>query len=160
MFKVRFFIISVFLFVACETPIKFSEAALKDVLETREGKTIEFRDVIEQYKGKKVFIDVWASWCKDCLKGMPKVKELQSENPEVEFLFLSLDTSISNWNNAIKKYNIKGEHFYITSGDDGAFKDFLNSNWIPRYMVLDEYGNISLFKATKITDKRIKEALQ
>ena len=36
----------------------------------------------------------------------------------------------------------------------------LNSNWIPRYMVIDEQGDITLFKAKKATDKRIKEALK
>lgn len=146
--------------VSCEKPTQFSEEALNDVLTSMKGDELSFRNIINQYIGKKVVIDVWASWCGDCLKGLPKVSKLQEDNPNVVFLFLSLDRNEQAWKKALAKYKIKGEHYYLTSGEDGAFRSFLNSNWIPRYMVLDEQGNIALFKATKATDKRIKQILQ
>jgi hypothetical protein len=43
---------------------------------------------------------------------------------------------------------------------DGKFVDFINLNWIPRYMVIDETGEITLFKATNAADKKIKEVLK
>ena len=43
---------------------------------------------------------------------------------------------------------------------DGEFVDFINLNWIPRYMVINESGEITLFKATNAADKEIKEALK
>ena len=48
----------------------------------------------------------------------------------------------------------------MKNGLNSAFGDFLNSNWIPRYLVVNENGTIDLFKAKKITDKRIVEALK
>ena len=48
----------------------------------------------------------------------------------------------------------------MKSGPDGPFRKFLNSNWIPRYLVVDKQGNIKLFKAKKASDSRIKEALK
>ena len=107
-------------------------------------------------------IDVWASWCKDCIVGVPKVKELQKEFPDVVFLFLSVDRS----NRFLEKshvigYNLKGEHYNLPEGmKDGEFVDFINLNWIPRYMVINETGEITLFKATNAADKEIKEALK
>ena len=55
---------------------------------------------------------------------------------------------------------MKGHHSFIKEGSNGPFADFLNSNWIPRYMVIDVDGSIKLFKAKKATDKRIKDALK
>ena len=119
------------------------------------------RDVLYYNKGKKILIDVWASWCKDCIVGIPKIKELQKEFPDVIFLFLSVDRSATSWKRAITKYNLIGEHYNLPEGmKDGEFVDFINLNWIPRYMVIDETGEITLFKATNISDKSIKDALK
>ena len=64
------------------------------------------------------------------------------------------------WKKAIDKDNIEGEHYFMKNGLNGDFGDFLNSNWTSRYMVVNEKGVIELFKAKKITDKRIVEALK
>ena len=42
----------------------------------------------------------------------------------------------------------------------GEFVDFINLGWIPRYMVIDAQGKISLFKATSASDSAIVEALK
>ena len=44
---------------------KVVEASFK----TFDGKTVNLSD----YKGKKVYIKVWASWCPTCLAGLPEV---------------------------------------------------------------------------------------
>ncbi len=141
-------------------PTQFTEAALNDNFITLQGGNIIFRDILNQYKGKTILIDVWASWCSDCIKGMPTVKGLQEEFTEVVFLFLSEDRNIASWKRGIQKYKVKGSHYFMEKGSKGEFAKFLNSNWIPRYMVVDSLGNIKLFKATKATDKAIKEALE
>ena len=69
---------------------QFSEKALADVMLDSKGEEITFHEIINQYKGKKVVIDIWASWCSDCIEGMPKVKELQAEYKDAVYLFLSL----------------------------------------------------------------------
>jgi len=57
-------------------------------------------------------------------------------------------------------YALNADHYYMMEGKKGAFGDFLNLWWIPRYVVVNESGEITLFKATKITDKNILEALK
>ena len=59
----------------------------------------------------------------------------------------------------IEKHQIQGEHFFMQSGWNGDFGDFLNLDWIPRYMVIGAEGEIKLFKAVKANDKRIKQIL-
>lgn len=150
------------IFASCTTKsqTQFSEKALNDTFLTLQGDTIVFKEVINQYKGKKVLIDVWASWCGDCIKGLPKVVELQKENPDVVFLFLSLDKDLEEWKIGIDKYGVKGEHYFMKSGWKGDFGNFLGLDWIPRYLVIDKTGKITLFKAVKANDERITVALK
>ena len=144
-----------------EKPTQFSEEANLEMLIGQDDSKITLREVIQQQKGKKILIDVWASWCADCIRGIPKVKKLQKEFPDVVFLFLSVDRSNPSWKRAIKKYNLVGEHYNLPKGmDDGNFVDYINLNWIPRYMVIDETGKIELFKATNAADKDIVKALK
>jgi thiol-disulfide isomerase/thioredoxin len=150
-------------FVGCNTeyPKQFSDKANLEMLLGLDNSKITLGEVLYDKKGKKVLIDVWASWCKDCIVGFPKVKKLQKEFPHVVFLFLSVDLSNSSWKKAIKKYNLVGEHYNLPKGmNDGDFVDFINLGWIPRYMVIDEKGDILLFKATNASDKYLRKALQ
>ena len=144
-----------------EDPKEFSEEANLEMLIGLDDSKITLREVLYQQKGKKIFIDVWASWCKDCIAGFPKVKELQAEFPDVAFLYLSVDISNPSWKRAIEKYNLVGEHYNLPKGmNEGDFVDFVNLNWISRYMVIDEKGQIQLFKATDPSDKEIIKALK
>lgn len=156
------FICIVLGFLGCnlEKPTQFTTEALQDTFTDLNGNSMPFEEILTQYKGQTILIDVWASWCQDCIVGMPIVKKIQKEFPNVVYLFLSEDRTETAWKRGIQKYKIEGEHYFMTNGPDGPFADFLNSNWIPRYMVIDKDGKIKLYKAKSATDKRIKEALQ
>jgi thiol-disulfide isomerase/thioredoxin len=157
------FLLLILIFISCniEKPTQFTEEVYKEMLIGLDDSKRTLREVLYYNKGGKILIDVWASWCKDCIVGIPKIKELQKEFPDVIFLFLSVDRSTTSWKKAITKYNLTGEHYNLPEGmKDGKFVDFINLNWIPSYMVIDEEGEISLFKATNISDKSIKEALK
>lgn len=160
--KTSFFSFFFLIFIGCnfQSPTTFSEEALNDSFFDNNNKSILLKEIIAENKGKKIVINIWASWCRDCVVGMPDLKEFQKNNPTVKYVFLSTNRSIFSWKKAIQKYDIQGEHYFMKNGLNSAFGDFLNSNWIPRYLVVDENGMINLFKAKKITDKRIVEALK
>ncbi|MGB1042653.1 MAG: TlpA family protein disulfide reductase [Tenacibaculum sp.] len=141
-------------------PTEFSEKAKKDVFISIYNNEVTFNEILSKNKGKKILIDVWASWCKDCLKGLPNVKNVQEEYPEVVYVFLSLDRDKESWKNGIKRLKVKGQHYYIQSGWEGDFGAFLGLDWIPRYLVIDQKGKIDVFNATKVTDSRITKSLE
>ncbi len=151
-----------FTFSSCEPkvePTKFSVEALNDLFLTTNDTKIKFQDILDNHKGKTIIIDIWASWCGDCLKSLPKVKSLQAQYPKADFVFLSLDKKMSTWKKAIEKYNIKGDHYYMQSGWKGAFGTFLNLDWIPRYLVVNKNQEILIFKAVTADNKNIQTAL-
>jgi len=160
--KINYLFVLLFSIFSCNTevPTQFSEDALNDTFITLEGESVAFKGILEAHKGKTVVIDIWAPWCSDCIKGMPKVKALQKDYKDVVYVFLSLDRNQDAWKRGIKKYNVNGAHYFMHSGWKGAFGNFANLNWIPRYMVINKQGNIELFKATKADNNKLIEALK
>jgi thiol-disulfide isomerase/thioredoxin len=49
---------------------------------------------MEQYKGKTIFINFWATWCKPCIQEMPSIQKAMGvlNNENIEFLFASDET--------------------------------------------------------------------
>lgn len=158
--KLLFAFLLVLASCANEAPTAFSEKALNDKIITLDKAEITVSDVLEKYKGQKIVIDVWASWCGDCIKGLPKVVALQEKFKDVTYVFISIDETPEDWKNGIKKYNITGEHYLLPSKRDGDFGTFINMDWIPRYIVVNPEGEISLFKAVEADDKNIIAALK
>ena len=153
------FLISVTSCKAQEKPTEFSAAALNDTFINLDGSSSTFKAILEANKGNTIVIDIWASWCSDCIKGMPKVKALQKEFGKVTYIFLSLDKTQDAWKKGIEKYNVQGQHYYMQSGWKGPFGEFVQLDWIPRYMVVDKQGKIKLFKAIEADDKQIRQIL-
>ena len=163
MFKKKtFLVLTLLVFASCNfnSPTNFTEKTLEDSFYDLNNKSIELKQILQQNKGQKILFNIWASCCKDCIVGMPDLIAFQKKHPTVKYVFLSIDRSMFRWKTAVEKYRIKGQHFFMKNGLNSAFGDFLNSNWIPRYLVVNENGTIDLFKAKKITDKRIVEALK
>ncbi len=138
----------------------FTKEALSEKFLSENNKEITLSEILQQYEGKTVFIDIWASWCKDCIVGMPKVQKLREANPEVVFLFLSLDKETDSWKYGIEKYSVTGENYFIPSGWKGPFCSSIDLDWIPRYMVINPKGEIGLYKAIETNDKNLLKALK
>jgi thiol-disulfide isomerase/thioredoxin len=147
---------------ACSNAQKkeFSKEALSEKLTTIEGSEMTFGEILEKFKGKSLVIEVWASWCGDCVKSMPKTKELQASNPEVNYVFISMDKTTERWKEAIEKHEIIGNHFFVNDGMKGALGKALDVDWIPRYIVIDKNGKIVLYRAIETDFEKINNVLK
>ena len=138
----------------------FTKEALSETLSTTDGNQVTFGAILKKYKGKTLVIEVWASWCGDCIKAMPKIKELQAGNPDVAYVFLSCDKTSDKWLEGIKKHELNGEHFLIKDGMKGDFGKALDIDWIPRYIILDKEGKIVLYRAIETDFEKINSTLK
>jgi thiol-disulfide isomerase/thioredoxin len=158
--------ILVFLFVAitfsCSQAQKtdFSKKALSEKLVATDGSKVVFNDILKKYKGKTLVIEVWASWCGDCVKAMPKIKELQANNPDVSYLFISMDRTVENWKIGIEKHELKGDHFMAKDQMKGAFGKAIDLDWIPRYIIIDKTGKIVLYRAIETDFEKINSVIK
>jgi thiol-disulfide isomerase/thioredoxin len=148
--------------VACNSENKtFSADALAEPLTSFAGNKTTFEAVLESYQGNVVVIDVWASWCPDCIKGMPKLKKLQADFPAVKHVFLSYDKDEESWKNGIAKYDVMGDHYLISSDwKGGGFKTAADIDWIPRYIIVDKTSEIALYRAIEADEEKLIQTLK
>ena len=141
---------------------EFSKKSQSEKLTDFDGKEIEFKDVLAKYKGKTVVMEVWASWCGDCVGAMPKVKELQTNNPDVVYVFISMDKSFDKWKAGIEKHQLKGEHYWVNDekGMKGSFGKSIDLDWIPRYIIINKEGKVELYKAIETEFDKINATLK
>ena len=138
----------------------FSKEALSEKLLGTDNSQTTFKNILKKYKGKTLVIEVWASWCSDCVKAMPKIKELQASNPDVAYLFISMDKTAEQWKKGIEKHEIKGDHFMANDQMKGVFAKAIDVDWIPRYIILDKKGKIVLYRAIETDFDKINETLK
>ncbi len=140
----------------------FSKEALSENLITSDKSEISFQDILNQHKDKTIVVEVWASWCSDCVKAMPKIKELQAKNPEVVYIFLSMDKTFEKWQEGIAKHQLSGNHFWVSDKDGmkGTFGKAINLDWIPRYILINKKGEIVLYRAIETDFDKINSTLQ
>jgi thiol-disulfide isomerase/thioredoxin len=151
----------VFMNISCMNAQKeFSKEALSEKLATTTGTQIAFQDILNKYKGKTVVMEVWASWCGDCVKAMPKLKELQANNPTVSYLFISMDKTSDKWLAGIEKHELKGDHYMANDGMKGVFGKAINLDWIPRYVIIDKTGKVVLYRAIETDFDKINTTLK
>jgi thiol-disulfide isomerase/thioredoxin len=138
---------------------EFSEKALAETLLSAEGAQVSFQDIVEKHKGKTVVIEVWASWCGDCVKAMPKTKELQANNPDVDYVFISMDKAVDKWKTGMEKHALSGDHYMANDQMEGVFAQAIDLDWIPRYIILDKTGKIVLYRAIETDFDTINSTL-
>jgi len=138
---------------------QFSEEALAQKLTDNNGKEINFKDILKKHEGKTVVIEFWASWCSDCVKNMPKLRELQNAHSNVDFIFLSADKTPEAWKVGIEKHAITGDHYLMPGGMKGDFGKAVNLDWIPRYIILDKTGKVRLYRAIETDHEKVDALL-
>mgnify|MGYP006175482119 CR=1 FL=1 len=138
----------------------FSKEALLQKVENEEGKTVTIQQILNQHKGKVLVIDFWAGWCRDCLKALPKAKELEDNNKNIDFVFLSLDRSREGFEKSMERFEMKDkENYWFSSGWKNDFNNYVDLNWIPRYMVIDQKSSIAKYYAISPEDPELQQTI-
>lgn len=141
---------------------EFSKETLQYQLTTTDQSKVTFQSILDANKGKKIVIEIWAGWCGDCVKAMPRVKELQAKFSDVSYVFISMDKSFEKWAEATKKHDLSGSLYWVNDPKmmKGEFGQSINLDWIPRYIVVNEKGQIILYRAIETEFDKIETALK
>lgn len=147
-------------FCSLEEKKSFSKKALSEKLLAADGQQLSFKNILKKHKGENLVIEIWASWCGDCVKAMPKLKELQANNPDVSYVFISMDKTADKWKAGIEKHEIIGDHYMALDQMKGVFGQAIDLDWIPRYIIVDKKGNIALYRAVETDFEKIDNTLK
>lgn len=102
------------------------------------GKEMTLRD----FRGKYIYIDMWATWCGPCQKELPFLKKLEEKfkGRNIVFVGLSIDQDKAKWAARVKSGALSGTQLHIGKGS--KFQSDYRISGIPRFILLDPNGRI------------------
>ena len=97
---------------------------------------------LSSLKGKYLFIDVWATWCRPCCGELPYLAELEKkfEGKNITFVSISVDQNMDKWKTMVKEENLGGVQLNINK--DRSFMKFFGIRGIPHFILVDPEGKV------------------
>ncbi len=131
-------VLSTGLMTASELPVEErSEASYNFQLKSlTDGSTLNF----EEYKGKVVFVNLWATWCAPCIAEMPSIQKLYDkvDSDDIKFVMISLDNSESK----ARKFVAKKGFTFPTYAKPPSLPKVYQTASIPTTFVISKEGQI------------------
>ncbi|MBA4275727.1 MAG: thiol-disulfide oxidoreductase [Flavobacterium sp.] len=104
----------------------------------KNGKTVS----LEEYKGKIIFVNFWATWCPPCIAEMPSMQRLYDDyQDKIVFLFVTTD-SFKKANSFLVKENLNLPIVQPVSNPPLE----MESSTIPATYVVDQESNVVVAK--------------
>ncbi|WP_264553952.1 TlpA family protein disulfide reductase [Flavobacterium sp. N2038] len=122
-------------------------------------KPVSFSD----FKGKFVYIDLWATWCGPCKAEIPHMKKIEEDyhGKNIVFVSLSLDKSkdAQKWKDFVTKEQLKGIQLMADKDFNSDVAKNYEVNAIPRFLLFDTKGNIINTDALRPSNPELREQL-
>ncbi|MEX0720521.1 MAG: TlpA disulfide reductase family protein [Balneolaceae bacterium] len=96
---------------------------------------------LEEFQGKTIFLNFWATWCPPCIAEMPNIQDLYddiSSEQNIQFVMLSLDEDPQNVQDFIHRKGFTFPVFILNGRKPGVY----NSSVVPTTYVISPEGEI------------------
>ena len=135
---------------------------LNSLTAAQQGKpapTFKLRDTtgkvhsLEDFKGKLVYIELWASWCLPCRLETPYMHSIMSRysnRSDIAFIGVAVADRLQDWKRAIRQDKPR----WLQLHDNGTFvANAYAASSVPRYILIDKSGNVINFYAPPPSEK-------
>jgi len=96
---------------------------------------------LSDFKGKKVFLNFWATWCPPCKAEMPEIEKVYQETKDSDLVILAVEIGESH--DTVKSFLDKKDYnFKILLDLDQSVSTTYGITAIPTSFFIDEEGNI------------------
>ena len=97
---------------------------------------------LADFKGKYLYIDMWATWCGPCKRELPYLKALAEKfaDAELTILGISIDESKDKWEEMVREGGMPGIQVHV--GPRSKFQKAYKINSIPRFILIGKDSKI------------------
>lgn len=122
--------------------MKGSDAPQFDYENHKGGKT-----KLSDFKGKYVYIDVWATWCGPCRAEIPHLKKIEEKyhGKKIEFVSISIDErakAYEKWKKFVVDQKLGGVQLLADNDWKSEFVQAFGINGIPRFILIGPDGKV------------------
>lgn len=117
-----------------------------------------------EYKGKVLYVDLWATWCGPCQKEIPhfaKVAAHYKDDPRVQLISVSMDREKdrATWLAQIRREQPAWPQFILGKAEHDKLSADYGVMFIPRFILIDQKGNLVNADATRPSDPKTYEII-
>ena len=133
--------------------MKEKEAAVNSVLHPSsdvegltDGKAI-IDKIVEPYRGKIVYLDIWGTWCAPCKRKLSESHKLKADlrDYDIVYLYLANRSPEKSWKNVIAEYNLTEPncvHYNLPADQQHAVEQYVGLTGYPTYRLFDKQGRM------------------
>lgn len=118
---------------------------------------------LDDFKGKYVYIDVWATWCGPCRQEIPHLKSIEEKyhDKKIEFVSLSIDAKkdYEKWRKFVTDKSLGGVQLIADNDWKSAFTMAYGVDSIPRFILIDPQGKVVDANAKRPSDPDLQTQL-
>lgn len=116
---------------------------------------------LDDFRGKYVYLDLWATWCGPCLQQIPFVKQVEEKyrKKNIVFVGISIDDPRleDKWKQVVEENEMPGVQLFANG--DTSFLQAYQVNGIPRFILIDPEGKIVDANAPRPSDPSLTTLL-
>jgi thiol-disulfide isomerase/thioredoxin len=99
---------------------------------------------LEDFKGKFVYIDIWATWCGPCMREIPFLQKLEERYKDKNIVFVSISidkqNDIDKWKAVVKEKQLGGVQLLADNDWNSNFVTAFGVKSIPRFILINPNG--------------------
>lgn len=121
-----------------KNPVREKSFNYNFTLKDLQGNTVD----VSQFKGKVIFLNLWATWCGPCRAEMPSIQSLYNsvDHDKIAFLMISIDTP-ENFSK-VTKYIADKNFSFPAFVPEGSLPVQLQVDLIPTTFIIGRDGKI------------------
>lgn len=123
--------------------------------QAKDSTSLQYKDVIKQYKGDVIYLDFWASWCTPCRKSFPWMNKIQQKYADKNFKVISINLDAEP-NLAEQFLASTPANFTILYDPDGNLAQELQLKGMPSSFIINAEGKIVSAHVGFTDKKKIK----
>jgi thiol-disulfide isomerase/thioredoxin len=112
---------------------------------------------LESFRGKPVLLDVWATWCSPCVKGLADLAKLRAAAKNTNLIFLTVDEDedAKTATDFLAKNGYTWPNFH---DGDATVSKAVGSSAVPQTILIDAKGKI-VFDQQRYTEDDLRRAI-
>jgi len=118
---------------------------------------------LTDFRGKYVYIDIWATWCSPCKIEIPYLQKIEKayHGKNIEFVSISVDKQKDRdkWKKMIEKEKLTGVQLLTDADYSSKFIEDVKTKGIPRFILIDPEGKIVDAYAPRPSDPKLQALL-
>jgi len=96
---------------------------------------------LDEFSGKVLLVNFWASWCRPCIEELPAIRRLGAALADVPFTVIGVNVGEAERRVQATVKRLRMEFPILLDKDSAVFKDW-GGNVLPTAYVLDRSGRI------------------